>query len=644
MCGIAGIIGVVDADSGRVAMERMLTSLARRGPDDEGMAEWNGAILGHRRLSIFDVSSLGHQPMASADGSLGVVFNGAIYNFQELRTELLQRGYTFKSQTDTEVLLHGYQEWGLRGLVQRLRGMFAFGLWDNRLQKLYLVRDRLGVKPLLFAVDRGMLAFASTTRALKVAGVAGTINDDAVTEFFRYGFITDDRSIYQEVRKVPAGGIIEWCQGTLTQHLYWEVPTWEEQRSSLTFQESVEVAERLLVEAVRLRLEADVPVGALLSGGIDSALVCWAISYLGGDVQAYTVGTPGDEWDETHDAKRTACKLGIRHEILNLSEQEVPQVDELVTAYSEPFACESGLGMLGVSKIISRNAKVLLTGDGGDDLFLGYPEHRYMWAADRFRRYIPRSVSHGWVKLGSHRSWKGSARRAASFLDYSTKGLQAVLEKQCWLREYDQKGILGERILQSPQYNVQMRWNPEDELKVFQDFLDHHQRTRFLGQYLPKVDGATMHYGLEARSPFLDQTMWEWGVRLSPTIRLHRGALKAILRELARRKLGHEVADRQKRGFGIPVHRWVQGWSPSIKRMLKESHLEQGGWIQVRSLWEKDTGAGRCSPTFLWYAYVMEMWLRHEGRLDSTFPAQGRSYRILQRDSSVNSLLKSQVE
>ncbi len=603
-------------------MQRMLAALARRGPDDAGIASWDGVVLGHRRLAIFDLSPLGHQPMLSRDGHVGVVFNGAIYNFKELREDLAKKGYAFKSRTDTEVLLHGYAEWGMLELVRRLRGMFAFGLWDDHRRSLFLVRDRLGVKPLVFSATNGTMAFASTTRALRAGGFAGTINDDAILEFMRYGFVTDDQAVYREVRKVPAGAIIQWKNGEWSERRYWELPFLEEAEKPVSFQEAVEVAEDLLLESVRLRLEADVPVGALLSGGIDSALVCWAVARLGGKVTAFTVGTPGDEWDESRDARRTAQLLGIDHQIVNISGNHDLKVDELVSAYSEPFACESALGMLRVSHAMAENVKVLLTGDGGDDLFLGYPEHLNMWIAERIGRRLPEALAKGWMSCRNIVPRKGVFRRAAALLDYSTAGIDAVREKEGELGECRQKGILGHRTLHALRDHSNGAWVHNSGRRVFRDFLGLHQNTRFIGQYLPKVDGATMNYGLEARSPFLDHVMWEWGSRLAPDVRLHRLKLKAVLRELTRRKISPEVADRKKRGFGVPVHRWIRKWQPTIAPVLKESCLQRDGWVRIERLWKEPSQDLNCSPTFLWYAYVLESWFRYEHEVSESVMRQ----------------------
>src|SRR5215213_7204475 len=314
MCGIAGLAGFTDRDEARQRVRQMMSTLTRRGPDAEGLEVWNGAVLGHRRLAIYDLSELGRQPMLSPDSSIGIVFNGAIYNFRELRVELEAEGYQFKSQTDTEVLVHGYDAWGLDRLLAKIRGMFAFALWDDRKRKLFLVRDRLGVKPLVYSCRNGQIAFASTVRALRAAGFAAEIDDLAIADYLEFGYVTDQRTIYRGAEKVAAAQIVEWSDGKLQTREYWRPATPSSTQPSFT--EAVEETERLFVRAVERRLFADVPVGALLSGGIDSSLICWAIKHLGGDVTAFTIGTPGDPTDETADATNTARRLGIRHQVL----------------------------------------------------------------------------------------------------------------------------------------------------------------------------------------------------------------------------------------------------------------------------------------------------------------------------------------
>jgi asparagine synthase (glutamine-hydrolysing) len=618
MCGIAGL--VISENSREAADEgvaRMIRVLARRGPDGEGVQRWPRAVLGHRRLAIFDLSEAGRQPMLTPDGAVGVVFNGAVYNFRELRAELETRGCRFRSHTDTEVLLHGYREWGMDALVARLHGMFAFGLWDDDARKLFLVRDRLGVKPLVYAATPdGRVGFASNVRALRAAGLVGEIDAQSVVEYLEFGFVTDGRSIYQGATKVPAATIVEWSADDATPRArtYWQPPVASES-NALEFAEAVEEVERLFLRAVEMRLFADVPVGALLSGGVDSSLVCWAVARLGGDVTAYTVGTPNDPLDETADARHTAQALGISHRVLNLSAEDAPDVQELAAAYAEPFACSSALGMLRVSRVVAPSATVLLTGDGGDDVFLGYPEHRYLWLAGKLARRLPAAATSLWLGARTRVPRRGLARRIASFLDYTTGGLGAVTNARDGLPVYARDSLLGERLEGATLPQRGLPWSRESGKHVLAEFLEYDRRTRFVGEYLPKVDGATMYYALEARSPFLDQALWEFAAALPLDLRLHRGGLKAILREVARRRIGERVARGRKRGFGIPAGRWLAGrWRARVEETLGDSILAREGWIRPDAALKKFAREAEGGEASLqtWYLFVLETWLRHE--------------------------------
>jgi asparagine synthase (glutamine-hydrolysing) len=647
MCGIAGLVIAQNNGAGTAAADegvaRMIRALARRGPDGAGLERWPHGALGHRRLAIFDLSEAGRQPMLSADGTTGIVFNGAIYNFRELRSELEARGHRFHSQTDTEVLVEGYREWGIDALVARLHGMFAFGLWDETAQKLFLVRDRLGVKPLVYAcAPGGRLAFASNVRALRAAGMVGEIDAQSIVEYLEFGFVTDGRSIYQGATKVPAATIVEWSarEATATTRTYWSPPVAPESNAPYAtgaerapkFDEAVEEVERLFLQAVEMRLFADVPVGALLSGGVDSSLVCWAIAQLGGDVTAYTIGTPDDPLDETADARATAHALGISHRVLDLSATDAPDVSELAAAYAEPFACSSALGMLRVSRAVAPSATVLLTGDGGDDVFLGYPEHRYLWYASRLARRTPEAAASLWSNLLRTRfPRRGLARRAASFLDYTTGGLGAVTRARDGLPVYEGNAILGERLEGATLAQREIAWSRESGRRVLAEFLEYDRRTRFVGEYLPKVDGATMHYALEARSPFLDQKLWEYASALPHDLRLNRGALKAVLRELARRRIGERVARGRKRGFGIPAGRWMAGrWRARVEETLGDSILGREGWINADAALRKfavEAGGGEASLQ-TWYLFVLETWMRHERSANVFEPPAGNVERL----------------
>lgn len=612
MCGIAGVAGEPDSRSAAQRVLAMTAALARRGPDGEGVHAWDGAVFGHRRLAIFDLSDAGRQPMISDDGNTGVSFNGAIYNFRELRAELEGHGFRFVSRTDTEVLLHGYRQWGIDGLVARLHGMFAFALWDEPQRALFLVRDRLGQKPLLFARRGEALAFASTACALQAGGYAGELDAQAIVEFLEYGFVSDDRCIYAGVEKLPAAHIATWRDGTLTLREYWK-PSQAGERSSVTFEEAVDESERLLLRAVELRLAADVPVGALLSGGIDSSLVCWAVSKLGGDVTAFTVGTPGDVWDESDDARATARELRIRHRVLEQLPENSPTVDDLTAAYGEPFACASALGMIAVSTAVRTQATVLLTGDGGDDVFLGYPRHAHLALAQRIAGAMPASAAHAWKAVRGGVPKRGMLRRAAHLLDYASGGLGAVANAHDGLPSYARMGMLGERLRDASVDARRLAWSPQSGRRVLDDFLEYERRTRFAGEYLVKVDGGTMYHALEARSPFLDQRLWDFASALPYEVRLRGGRLKAILREIARRRIGNRVASGRKRGFGIPVQRWIAGrWRGQVERTFDGSLLAAQGFIDERAvrMQLRAIAQGETAPQQLWYLFVLESWLR----------------------------------
>jgi asparagine synthase (glutamine-hydrolysing) len=593
----------------------MANTLARRGPDAAGVHLWSGAALAHRRLAIFDLSPAGHQPMLSADGRVGIVFNGAIYNFPELRSELESSGIRFRSRTDTEVLLEGYRRWGIDALVSRIQGMFAFAIWDDDTQRLSLVRDRLGVKPLVYCQAGNGIAFASTVRALHAAGFGGDVDDMAVADLLEYGYVCEERSIFRGISKLPAATILEFANGLVTTRAYWTPPTPLAEGAG-GFEEAVQQTEALLLEATRRRLQADVPVGALLSGGVDSALVCWAVKKLSGDVTAYTVGTPGHPMDEAQDAASTAAEIGIRHKILPLEGDTGSLVNELVNAYGEPFACASALGMLRVSRAVATSsAKVLLTGDGGDDLFLGYGRHQLMRRTARSARWLPSGVTPVWMAIRGIVPQYGLLRRVTHLVDYAAGGLAGFLGATGGLPELRRHGLLEGRLLPVAVDARRMEWSVAAARRLLDDYLQYDLRHQFVAEYLNKVDGATMHYSLEARSPFLDTDLWEYAGRLPFEVRLHGGRLKAILRELTARHVSRRAASGSKRGFSIPVERWlVREWYPGVLEAFQASRLSSGGWIEGDAL-VRDLKLARRrghAPLRLWYLYVLESWLRSQ--------------------------------
>lgn len=596
----------------------MLSKLRRRGPDGEGTDHWNvnrfQVGLAHRRLAIIDLSEAGHQPMVSDDRQVGVVFNGCIFNFLDLRKDLESAGYRFRSQCDTEVLVHGYRAWGAAELARRSQGMFAFAVWDNQRQSLTLVRDRLGVKPLYFtantAADR--IAFASTAGALREAGLAGPIDAKAVAEFLEFGYVTDARSVYEGVGKVQPGTVVTWFRGELKTQTYWEAPP-AGAVAKVSFDDAVQQTEALLLDAVKARLIADVPIGSLLSGGIDSALVCWAVSKLNANIRAFTVSTPGDAGDEARAAIETARILGASHEVVELPPQGQLKLDELVDAYSEPFACPSALGMLRVSRAVRQYATVLLTGDGGDDFFLGYPYHKHMVSAQRLAGMLPGFAPALWRSgLRPLVNGFGPLRRAKHLIDYATGGLGAVTRVRDGLPFYAEHGLLGPRLQAATVAQREIELSFASAHQVLDDLVRYDLRTVFAGEYLPKVDGTTMYCGLEARSPFLDYRLAELALKLPTGVRLHKGQLKAVLRELARRKMGNAVAEREKRGFTVPVERWLaQHGERELRSLDSGAAICRQGWIEPAALMAsvESALAGHAVPRQLWHLLVLNAWL-----------------------------------
>jgi asparagine synthase (glutamine-hydrolysing) len=611
MCGICGHIGPgasEEAVSRTVA--KMNAALARRGPDSEGLATWPEVALGHRRLAILDLSDAGRQPMLSDDGQTGLVFNGCIYNFQELRAELEGRGHKFRSQCDTEVILRGYLEWGIDALLRRVRGMFAIGIWDNARRTLTLTRDRLGVKPLVYCVRGAEIAFASTMTALRSAGFGGGVDPDAALDVMEYGWVADHRSIFRGIRKLPPATVLEWKAGEVRERRYWDVPERPE-TSRISFDDAVEQTEQLLIEAVSVRLVSDVPIGVLLSGGIDSALVCWALRESAAGVKAFTIHAPSDSSDESEAAAKVARRLGIPHETVSMPRTEF-SLDELVDAYSEPFACQSAQAMLWVSHAVKSHATVLLTGDGGDDAFFGYPFFWNAWKAQQLARAVPGFALNAAAAAASLLPAKGPVRRVSNFLGYAAKGLAGHVRAHDGLPYLERHSILGRQFSGRELPERRISASHESGRRLLADVFAYHQRMHFTSEFMPKVDGGAMYYAIESRAPFLDQKLWEFASALPAEIHFHEGRLKSVLREIARRRIGPDVAFRKKQGFTVPVEHWLAGrWRGMLEQLLDRTALEGDGWVRPGSLRRPVETAlrdGR-APVQLWRLMVFNRWL-----------------------------------
>jgi asparagine synthase (glutamine-hydrolysing) len=553
--------------------------------------------------------------MLSPDGQIGVVFNGSIYNFLNIRKELERRGCRFHSQCDTEVLVHGYREWGIDELTRRLRGMFAFAIWDHPARKLTMVRDRLGVKPLVYSISNQGIAFASTVRALEVANFAGEIDPDAILEFLEFGWVGEDRSIFQNVRKVPPATIVEWQNGHISERSYWSLPAAGSHR--ISFEDAIQETEQNLLDAVKIRLEADVSVGALLSGGIDSTLVCWAMSKVGANIRAFTVGTPGDPADETEDARSVAQILDIPHEVITLLPDKQPAICDLLNAYGEPFACSSALAMLRVSNAVKKKATVLLTGDGGDDVYLGYTHHRKFLRAQTLAQRLPEPLAKSWPVLRKMVERVPALRRPMHLMDFATAGLGGATRVHDGLPYYQKEGMLGPRLAGRVLEQRAIPGSFGSARQLLTDFLAYERRTRFVSEYMTKVDGATMYFGIEARSPFLDQKIWESAAALPFEVHLRGWELKAVLREIVRRNVDPAVASRRKRGFTVPIERWLTtGWKQQLEFLSSgTAWLESEGWIApgaLKAAVQSSLDRGR-APVQVWSLMVLEHWLRQSG-------------------------------
>jgi asparagine synthase (glutamine-hydrolysing) len=488
--------------------------------------------------------------------------------------------------------------------------MFAFAIWDQPRRRLTLVRDRLGVKPLVYCARHGEFGFASTVAALRLSGFGGGIDPQAVLDVLEFGYVTEGHAIYEGISKLPPATILEWSDGRIEQRRYWFLPDIDES-SRVTFEEAVEETERLLLESVRLRLISDVPIGALLSGGVDSALVCWAMRELNANVKAFTVRAPEDASDESADAAHTASSLGISHEIVDMPDSDF-SLDELIGAYSEPFPCQSAQAMLWVARSVKLHATVLLTGDGGDDVYLGYPDFWNAWLAQRFARRLPVSARGVWGLGRMLLPDAGAARRLKNFLNYATGGLGERLRAHDGLPYFERRCILGEQLAGRQVPQRQFPASIESARRLLSDTLAYHREVHFTSEFMPKVDGATMYYALEARAPFLDQKIWEFAATLRPEVHFHKNQLKAVLREVARRRVGPEVALRKKQGFTVPVERWLADrWSAMLGRMGEDTILERDGWVCPGSLRTplREALAARRVPVQLWRLLVLEHWM-----------------------------------
>ena len=562
MCGIFGVVNDSGLGVGAGAIERAVDLLQERGPDDRGLWEGDGVVLGHTRLSVMDPSPAGHQPMVSDDGRIAVTFNGEIYRFWELRAELEERGHRFRSRTDTEVILRGYEEWG-HDVVDRIDGMFAFGIWDGRSRELVLVRDRFGKKPLFWTRSGGTLAFASMLRPLAACGiVAPEIALEKLREFLFFNYVIGPESILRGIRSLPPGSQLTFRDGHVETRRYWDLADAALQPVEGAAEDAFEA---LLTDAVRARLVSDVPLGIFLSGGVDSSLVA-ALAQRQSDqpLRTFTIGFEEPSYDERDAARVVAERLGTAHEELVFRAGDVAELLPAITASADHLlADQSLLPLTKLAIAAKRQVKVVLTGDGGDELAAGYSTYRALQAARAYTRLVPQEARHRLGELSTHlpTSWRkmGATSLLSRFLLATRGGVDRAHAswRTVWQHEELDALLRGRSSDVAEWRSYGSGRGPSEGWTPLQRAVYADVSTWLVDSILAKVDRATMATGLEARSPLLDSRLFAFAFhRLLPD-RRHHG--KAPLRRLAAGLLGPDVARRRKAGFQTPFAAWFAG-------------------------------------------------------------------------------------
>lgn len=570
MCGIAGLVWQDPARPGDAAAARaMARALAHRGPDGEGVEVVGPAALGHRRLAVIDLSPAGAQPMANEDGTVWLVVNGEVYDFQAHRDRLEARGHRFRSRTDAEVILHLYEEHG-PDLVERLRGMFAFALWDARARRLLLARDRAGEKPLHYRVDPDALRFASEPAALLAdpTAPAPTFDPVGVQHYLHYGYVPSPLSAIAGVSKLPPAHLLEWSPGGPARvRRYWR-PTFRGPRAASRDALAHELRARLL-QSVALQLVADVPVGAFLSGGIDSGLVVATMAGLRHDpVRTFTIGFEEAAYDERALARAVAARHATAHTERVVPAEALSLLPLLVRRYGEPFADSSAVPTYRLAQVAREQVKVALSGDGGDELFAGYLRHTANDAA-RVWGLAPRGLRRALAALIERLPHRPRPRDPLRYLKRFVRSFEQDVagRNACWgmaIKPETAAALVApgfaERVAHvDPLEAYRARFREadtdlDDERVLWADF----------ALYLPddilvKVDVATMAHGLEARAPLLDHVFVEWAMRVPLREKVRLGRRKRLLRRLARDLLPREVVRAPKRGFAVPIDAWLRG-------------------------------------------------------------------------------------
>ncbi|MEO7247335.1 MAG: XrtA/PEP-CTERM system amidotransferase [Novosphingobium sp.] len=622
MCGIAGIFHISTpkpVDPARV--ERMCDAIAHRGPDGSGLWTAPGVALGHRRLSIIDVAG-SPQPMASSDGRAMLVFNGEIYNFRELRAELAAQGARFHTDGDSEVILAAWQRWG-RDCVSRLHGMFAFAIYDLQDRTLFLARDRLGVKPLFYApLQDGSIAFASELKALCAHPLLRReIDPLAVEDYLTWGYVPDTRSILKNVCKLPAGHtLLLRHEASLPKPVQWWDISFAERRSGKPTDLEAELL-HLLREAVTSRMVSDVPLGAFLSGGVDSSSVVALMAEASGQqVRTCSIGFDSKELDESGYARQVAERFGTDHRSRTVSADDFEAVDQLAGIFDEPFADASALPTWRVSQLARETVTVALSGDGADEAFAGYRRHRFQWSEDKARRLLPQAIRGPlFGALGAiypKADWAPRPLRAKSTLLSLAASSEAGYARSLSVTSPEQR----ERLYTPDFLALRGDYRAEHDLAaLMQDAparsgLDRAQYADLKfwlpGDILTKVDRTSMAVSLEAREPLLDHRLIEFAATLPETLRIQGVQGKWLLKKAMQRYLPDEVLFRPKQGFVTPIAQWFRGPLAGAARGISDSAvLARTGWLNrpvLRGLAESHISGTSDNSRILWQLLMLD--------------------------------------
>jgi asparagine synthase (glutamine-hydrolysing) len=621
MCGIAGWIGA--RGGGRATLDAMLRTLEHRGPDDTGRHLAGEAALGMTRLSIIDLVT-GNQPMTSADGMATLVFNGEIYNYRDLRAELEGRGRRFSTRSDTEVLLRAWEEHGA-ACVERLRGMFAFAIWDARRRRLLLARDRVGKKPLFYWQGDGLLLFASEPKALLAhPAVSRGLDPAALEHYAAFGYTPAARSIFAGIAKLPPGHVATLADGALTLTRYWSLPPGPATAPPEPYPDLVARVRAEVRDAVRVRLEADVPLGVFLSGGVDSSAIVACMRELhAGRVATFSVGFGADA---SHDERAYARAVARRFETEHHEEVLEPKVADLaeivVRHFDEPFADSSALPTLVVSEATARHLKVALSGIGGDETFGGYPRYLGVGLAQAWTR-LPRVLRAGPEALARRLPDSASSRNLGDWARRFVDGLGLPMPERYlgWTRFFDAPALaalatpaLAARFTGDVEAGARAAWAG----RGFASAVDGAWRIDLAG-YLPDdllamADRMSMARSLELRAPFCDHRLIELSLTIPPALKLARGRLKALLKAAFADVLPAEVVRRRKQGFMIPLGRWLRtDLRALMEDALAPDRVRQRGLWQpevVQRLMREHLAGSRTHADRLWMLVMLELWTR----------------------------------